>query len=108
MVLLPKHRSGNVPKWDGPAVLPPCQQAKLARGAKDKEHAMSRHNLVFGGSKDPNHDAVMRISSETPKQRTSSLSALKAKETRRGSATSNRHRRPVGCGRTKGLPEIHR
>jgi transposase len=22
-------------------VLPPCQQAKLARGAKDKEHAMS-------------------------------------------------------------------
>ncbi|MGY4289022.1 hypothetical protein ACVWXO_008242 [Bradyrhizobium sp. LM2.7] len=29
-----------------------------------------------------------------------SLSALKAKETRRGSATSNRHRRPVTSGRT--------
>src|SRR6202023_1854293 len=29
-------------KWDGPAVLLPRQQAKLARGAKDKEHAMSQ------------------------------------------------------------------
>src|SRR6201996_2625517 len=28
--------------WDGPAVLLPRQQAKLARGAKDKEHAMSQ------------------------------------------------------------------
>jgi hypothetical protein len=27
----------------------------------------SRHNLVSGGSKDPNHDAVMRIGSEAPK-----------------------------------------
>src|SRR5271169_1574544 len=33
----------------------------------------SRHNLVFGGSKDPNHDAVMRIGSEAPKRRTHSL-----------------------------------
>jgi hypothetical protein len=31
--------SGN---GDGPAVLLPRQQAKLARGAKDKEHAMSQ------------------------------------------------------------------
>src|SRR5262249_31600580 len=30
--------------WDGPAVLRPRQQGKLARGAKDKEHAMS-HKL---------------------------------------------------------------
>ena len=30
------------PVWDGPAVLLPRQQAKLARGAKDKEHAMSQ------------------------------------------------------------------
>ena len=29
-------------EWDGPAVLLPRQQAKLARGAKDKEHAMSQ------------------------------------------------------------------
>jgi len=28
--------------WDGPAVLLPRQQAKLARGAKDEEHAMSQ------------------------------------------------------------------
>jgi hypothetical protein len=32
----------------------------------------SRHNLVFGGSKDPNHDAVMRIGSEAPRRRTHS------------------------------------
>src|SRR6202011_3564233 len=32
----------------------------------------SRHNLVFGGSKDPNHDAVIRIGSEAPKRRTHS------------------------------------
>src|SRR5437879_8722830 len=29
-------------RWDGPAVLPPCQHEKLARGAQDKEHAMSQ------------------------------------------------------------------
>jgi len=29
----------------------------------------SRHNLVSGGSKDPNHDAVIRIGSEAPKRR---------------------------------------
>jgi hypothetical protein len=28
----------------------------------------SRHNLVFGGSKDPNHDAVMRIGGEAPRR----------------------------------------
>src|SRR5436190_15879934 len=33
----------------------------------------SRHNLVSGGSKDPNHDAVMRIGSEAPKRRTHSF-----------------------------------
>jgi hypothetical protein len=32
----------DVREWDGPAVLLPRQQAKLARGAKDKEHAMSQ------------------------------------------------------------------
>ena len=32
----------------------------------------SRHNLVSGGSKNPNHDAVMRIGSEAPKRRTHS------------------------------------
>src|SRR6202163_5042182 len=32
----------DVGYWDGPAVLLPRQQAKLARGAKDKEHAMSK------------------------------------------------------------------
>jgi hypothetical protein len=29
------------PLWDGPAVLRPHQQEKLARGAKDEERAMS-------------------------------------------------------------------
>src|ERR1700681_2898412 len=32
----------------------------------------SRHNLVSGGSKDPNHDAVMRIGSVAPRRRTHS------------------------------------
>ena len=32
----------------------------------------SRHNLVSGGSKDPNHDAAMRIGSEAPRRRTHS------------------------------------
>jgi hypothetical protein len=32
----------------------------------------SRRNLVSGGSKDPNHDAVMRIGNEAPKRRTHS------------------------------------
>jgi hypothetical protein len=32
----------------------------------------SRHILVCGRSKDPNHDAVMRIGSEAPKRRTHS------------------------------------
>src|SRR3981189_3247222 len=32
----------------------------------------SRHNLVSGGSKDPNHDAVMLIGSEAPRRRTHS------------------------------------
>src|SRR5262249_31253230 len=31
----------HVRKWDGPAVLRPRQQAKLARGVKDEEQAMS-------------------------------------------------------------------
>jgi hypothetical protein len=30
----------------------------------------SRHNLVFGESKDPDHDAAMRIGSEAPRRRT--------------------------------------
>ena len=30
----------------------------------------SRHNLVFGESNDPNHDAAMRIGSEAPRRRT--------------------------------------
>jgi hypothetical protein len=32
----------NDRKWNGPAVLLPRQRTKLARGAKDKEHAMSQ------------------------------------------------------------------
>ena len=37
----------HVRQWDGPAVLRPRQQAKLARGAKDEENAMS-DKLNFG------------------------------------------------------------
>jgi hypothetical protein len=43
------------------------------RGARLQGAEQSRHNLVFGGSKDPNHDAVIRIGSEAPRRRTHSL-----------------------------------
>src|SRR5260370_10156353 len=36
------HALAHFRKWEGPAVLLPRQQAKLARGTKDKEHAMSQ------------------------------------------------------------------
>ena len=54
----------------------------------------SRHNLVCGRSKDPNHDAVMRIGSEAPKRRTHSSNRHESQGTCRKSATSNRHRYP--------------
>ena len=60
----------------------------------------SRHNLVFGGSKDPNHDAAMRIGSEAPGRRTHSTFRHDSHESPRDPATSNRHRRPVTSGRT--------
>jgi len=41
-------------------------------GARLRTRDQSRHNLVSGGSKDPNHDAVIRIGSEAPKRRTHS------------------------------------
>ena len=44
------------------------------RGEPAFGRGSSRHNLVSGGSKDPNHDAVMRIGSEAPKRRTHSFS----------------------------------
>src|ERR1700692_215637 len=58
----------------------------------------SRHNLVFGGSKDPNHDAAMRIGSEAPRRRTHSTFRHDSHESPRDPATSNRHRRPVTVG----------
>jgi hypothetical protein len=61
----------------------------------------SRHNLVSGGSKDPNHDAVMRIGSEAPSGGPILHFGIEAKETRRDPATSNRHRRPVTSGRAR-------
>jgi hypothetical protein len=42
--LAPAGRIGSshfLRQWNGPAVLLPRQQAKLARGAKDKEHLKS-------------------------------------------------------------------
>jgi len=61
----------------------------------------SRHNLVSGRSKDPNHDAVMRIGSEAPKRRTHSSSRHESQGACRDSATSNRHRRSITSGRTR-------
>ncbi len=45
-----------------------------ARRRREGNHAAgaksSRHNLVFGGSCDPDHDALMRIGGEVPRRRT--------------------------------------
>ena len=48
-----------------------CDREDDRRGAACGRD-QSRHNLVSGGSKDPNHDAVIRIGSEAPKRRTHS------------------------------------
>ena len=60
----------------------------------------SRHNLVFGGSKDPNHDAAMRIGSELRSGGPILHFGIRAKETHRDPATSNRHRTSVTSVRT--------
>src|SRR4249920_289729 len=67
----------------------------------------SRHNLVFGGSKDLNHDAVMRIGSETPKRQTHSSNRHEGQGTCRESATSNHHRprhKRTDKAKTVGVP----
>ena len=57
----------------------PSTTARLVRSGWRSEGSslsgadQSRHNLVSGGSKDPNHDAAMRIGSEAPKRRTHSF-----------------------------------
>ncbi len=55
----------------------------------------SRHNLVFGGSNNPNHDAVMRIGSEAPKQRTHSP----LRHESQGNTSGPRHLEPSSAGR---------
>src|ERR1700738_2264269 len=66
----------------------------------------SRHNLVFGGSKDPNHDAAMRIGSEAPRRRTHSFPRHNSHGTNRDppprTVIGDRHKRTdwaetVGC-----------
>ena len=66
----------------------------------------SRHNLVSGGSKDPNHDAAMRIGSEAPKRRTHSFPRHNSHGTNRDppprTVIGDRHKRTdwaetVGC-----------
>ena len=57
----------------------------------------SRRNLVFGGSKDPNHDAVMRIGSEAPKRRTHSS----IRHGSHGDTSGHRHLEPSSATRRK-------
>jgi hypothetical protein len=61
----------------------------------------SRHNLVFGRSKDPNHDAVMRIGSEAPKRRTHSSIRRISQGASSGFLHLERHRHPVTSIRTR-------
>jgi hypothetical protein len=71
------------------------------RGEPAIGHGQSRHNLVSGRSKDPNHDADMRIGSEAPKRRTHSSSRRESQGACRDSVTSNRNRRSVTSVRTR-------
>src|SRR5512146_601626 len=64
-------------------------------GSPRVAHECSCGVLVFGGCYDPNHDAAMRICSETPRRRTHSKGRHKSHGGMRDTATSNRHRRPV-------------
>ena len=59
------------------------------RGARFRGADQSRHNLVFGGSKNPNHDAAMRIGSEAPKRRTHSSNRHESQGTCRESDDSS-------------------
>jgi hypothetical protein len=71
---------GHAPPLPGHTLTAPSVTARLVRSDDDDQRGarfvgadQSRHNLVFGGSKDPNHDAVMRIGGEAPRRRTHSL-----------------------------------
>src|SRR5688500_9297062 len=62
----------------------------------------SHHNLVFGGPRDPNHDAVLRIGRETPKWRAhSSLRHC----SHRTSAGCPPPRTIIGCFHTRRICE---
>ena len=53
------------------------------------------HPSIRWGPEDPDHDAVMRIGSEAPKQRADSEIRHESHRHARDTTTSNRHRRPV-------------
>src|SRR3974390_1309030 len=65
------------------------------RGARFWARLNRATTLYAVGSKDPNHDAVMRIGSEAPKRRTHSSNRHESQGACRESATSNRHRYPI-------------
>ena len=68
----------HAPSLPGHTLTASSATARLVRSGWRSEGSslsgadQSRHNLVSGGSKDPNHDAAMRIGSEAPKRRTHS------------------------------------
>ena len=74
------------------------------RGARQLD-AGSRHNLVFGGSRqDPDHDAAMRIDGEAPGRQSHSQKRHRSQGSRRVTAASDRHRRFVMRGRPAPKP----
>ncbi len=70
------------------------------RGARLQGADQSRHNLVFGWSKDPNHDAVMRIGAKLRGGGPILCYGVISHAVYRVTATSNRHRLPSQAGRT--------
>jgi hypothetical protein len=74
------------------------QQDDDQRGSPRSSADLSRHNLVFGGSKDPNHDAVMRIGAKLRSGGPILCYGVISHGVHRVTATSNRHWRPATSG----------
>ena len=73
------------------------RSGRRSEGSPLSGAVQSRHNLVSGRSKDPNHDAVMRIGSEAPKRRTHSSTRRESQ----GASPGYRHLEPSSASRHK-------
>ena len=97
----PQGLALKVPSTAAPSNAVGLSQQETIRGSPRSSADLSRHNLVFGGSKDPNHDAVMRIGAKLRSGGPILCCGVISHGVHRVTATSNRHRRPVTSGRAR-------